>query len=126
MASDSLSGLPAGAAIRVEKNSETQRILHVVMHVDIGKLAFLKQNDRQNQRITIVAAFFDQHGKMITAKEGRMDLALKPETYTRLASTGVNAELSFQVAPGIYSMRAVVGEAVKGGLAASTYPIDLR
>ena len=51
------------------------------MHLDISKLDFAKQNDRQNQRITFVAAFFDPQGKMVTAKEGRMDLALKPETY---------------------------------------------
>jgi VWFA-related protein len=125
---DSLAGVAAGVALRMEKSgsSEGERSLQVIMHLDVSKLEFAKQNDRQNQRITFVAAFFDQQGKMVTAKEGRMDLALKPETYDRLAGTGVNAELTFQMPPGVYKLRAVVAEAVKGGIAASTYPIDVR
>lgn len=126
--SDSLAGVAAGVALRMEKfgSGESQRSVQVIAHLDISKLGFAKQNDRENQRITFVAAFFDAQGKMVTAKEGRMDLALKPETYNRLVKEGLNAELSFQMPPGVYKLRAVLGEAVKGGIAASTYPIDLR
>jgi VWFA-related protein len=126
LGSDSVAGIAAGVALRMEKASESGRAVRVIWHLDIAKLAFAKQNDRQNQRITFVAAFFDAQGKIATAKEGRMDLALRPETYDRLAGTGVNAELTFQMPPGVYKLRAVVGEAVKGGMAASTYPIDVQ
>ncbi len=124
--SDSLAGLAAGVALQMDKISESQRTIHVIVHLDISKLEFAKQNDRRSQRITFVAAFFDAAGKMTTAKEGRMDLALKPETYDRLAKSGVNAELTLQASPGAYKMRAVVAESVKGSMAASTYPIDVR
>jgi hypothetical protein len=124
--SDSLAGLAAGVALQMDKASESQRTIHVIVHVDISKLEFASRNDRRSQRITFVAAFFDAAGKMVAAKEGLMDLALKPETYGRLAKTGVNAELTLQASPGAYKMRAVVAEAVNGGMAASTYPIDVR
>jgi VWFA-related protein len=126
MASDALAGMAAGVALQMEKRSDSQREVRVIVHLDISKLEFAKQNDRQTQRIAFVAAFFDSQGKIVTAKEGRMDLALKPETYGRLANTGVNAELTFQMPPGVYKLRAVVEEALKGGMAASTYPIDVR
>ena len=110
----------------MEKVSESERAVRVIVHVDISKLGFAKQNDRDNQQISFLAAFFEAQGKMVTAKEGRMDLALKPETYDRLVKEGVNAELTLQMPPGVYKLRAVVGEAVKGDIAASTYPIDVR
>jgi hypothetical protein len=55
-----------------------------------------------------------------------MDLALKPETYDRLVKTGLNAELSFEVAPGVYGLREVVEEAVQSKLSSATHSVDLR
>ncbi len=126
MGADSLAGVAAGVSLRMEKVSESERAVRVIVHVDISKLGFAKHNDRVNQQISFVAAFFDAQGKMATAKEGKMDLTLKPETYDRLVKEGVNAELTLRMPPGVYKLRAVVGEAVKGGIAASTYPIDVR
>jgi len=125
-ASDALDGVAAGVVLQVTKRSESERVVQLTIKVDAGKLAFVKQGDRQTQRLMLVAAFFDEQGRIVTAREGEMDLALKPETYERVAKTGVNAELSFLVAPGTYNMRAVVGEAVNGAVAASTYSIQVK
>jgi hypothetical protein len=53
-------------------------------------------------------------------------LALKQETYDRLAKTGLNAELSFQMTPGVYGLREVVEEAVESKLSSATHSVDLR
>ncbi|HUB81246.1 MAG TPA: VWA domain-containing protein [Bryobacteraceae bacterium] len=126
MGADSMAGLTAGVALAVEKPSDSQRTVRVVTHVDLSKLSFVKQDDRERQRITFVAVFFDQQGKIAAAKEGRMDLDLKPDTYQRLVRTGVNAALTFPMAPGVYRLRAVVQEAVQGEMAASTYPVEVK
>jgi hypothetical protein len=63
---------------------------------------------------------------MVAAKEGFMDLALKQETYNRLVKTGLNAELSFQMAPGVYGLREVVQESVNGNISSATHSVDLR
>ena len=55
-----------------------------------------------------------------------MDLALKPETYDRLVKTGLNAKLSFQIAPGLYGLREVVQDSVDGKLSSATHSVDLR
>jgi VWFA-related protein len=126
MASDTLTGVSAGLSIQVGKPSASQRTLSVMVHLDISKLAFSTKNDRKIQRITFVTALSDSQGKMVAAKEGRMDLALKAATYENLARTGVNAKLSFELAPGVYSMREVVEEAVNNNMASSTNSVDLR
>jgi len=126
MGTDTLADVAAGVALEIGKGAGAERSVRVITHLDISKLPFGKENDRQSQRITIVAAFFDSQGKIVAAKEGRMELALKPETYGRMSGTGVNADLTFQMPPGVYKLRAVVEEAVKGGIASSTYPIDVR
>jgi VWFA-related protein len=125
-ASDTLTGIPANLSIQVGKPSATQRTLSVIVHLDVSKLAFSAQNGRKTQRITLVTALLDSQGKIVAAKEGRMEFALKEATYESLARTGVNAKLSFEMAPGVYSVREVIEDAVNGSLASSTNSIDLR
>ena len=123
---DTLTGVSAGLSIQVDKPSASQRTLSVIVHLDISKLAFSALNDRKTQRITFVTALLDSQGKMVAAKEGRMELALKGPTYENLARSGVNAKLSFEMTPGVYKLREVVEEAVGGNMASLTNSIDLR
>jgi VWFA-related protein len=121
-----LSDVPAGLTVQLKKPSANERVLSVIVRVDATKLAFGKQDGRKTQKITFVSALLDAQGKVVTAKEGSMDLALTPETYDRLAKSGLNAELTFQVAPGVYWLREVVQEGVNGSLSSSTNSVDLR
>jgi hypothetical protein len=84
------------------------------------------QDDRKKQRIVFVSALLDGQGSLVAAKEGWMDLALTQETYDRLATTGLNAKLTFELAPGVYKLREVVEETVSGHLSSSTNSIDVR
>jgi hypothetical protein len=110
----------------VAKPSTSQRTLSVVVRIDVSKLGFAMQDGRKTQRITFVSALLDAQGNVVSAKEGFMDLALKQETYDRLAKTGLNAELSFQMAPGVYGLREVVQESVNGSISSATHSVDLR
>jgi VWFA-related protein len=124
--SDTVDDFPAGLAIQIGRPSASQRTLSVVVRIDLSKLDFATQDGRKKQRIAFVSALLDAQGKMVEAKEGWMDLALTQETYDRLVKTGLNAELSFQVAPGMYGLREVVEEAVAGKLSSATHSLDLR
>lgn len=125
-ASDTVAEFPAGLAIQVAKPSANQRSLSVIVRIDISKLQFAVQDGRKKQRIAFVSELLDTQGKVVAAKQGWMDLALKEETFNRLAKTGLNAKLSFQLDPGVYQLREVVEEAVEGHLSSSTNSIDLR
>jgi hypothetical protein len=124
--SGSSADVDARVSLQVEKRSEAERAIHVKTHVDISRLPFVSKDDRQNESLVIVAAIFDSQGRIVAAKEGRMELALKPETHDRMMQAGINAELTLMAPPGVYKLRAVVQEANKGSMASSTYPIDVR
>jgi VWFA-related protein len=118
---DTVAEFPVGIAVRQQKEG-----LSVVVNVDITKLRFAKQGDRQVQRIAFTTALIDGQGRIAAAKEGVMDLALTEATYKRLASTGVNAVMTLRVPAGVYKLRQVAEEAVEGKIACSTHPIDIK
>jgi VWFA-related protein len=100
--------------------------LSIIVHVDISKLRFEKQGDRQVQRISFTTALIDGQGRVAAAKEGQMDLALTEATYKRLAASGVNAKITLQVPAGAYKLRQVSEEAVEGKMACSTHAVEVK
>jgi VWFA-related protein len=121
LAVDTVTGFPVGIAVRRGNGT-----LSVVVKVDISKLRFAKQGDRQMQRIAFTTALIDADGKIVAAKEGLMELALTEATYKRLSSTGVSAVLTLPASPGVYKLREVAEEAVDGKLACSTHSIEIK
>jgi VWFA-related protein len=99
--------------------------LDVQFHVETANLQFPRKDDRHTQRFTLVAALFDAEGKLIAAKEGTMELALKDESFARFNQTGVNASLTLSAPAGAYHVRAVVQDGVENKIAASTYSVQV-
>lgn len=118
---DTEAGFPVGIAVK-----QTQGTLAVTVSVDISKIRFMKQGDRQVQRIAFTTALIDAKGQIAAAKEGIMDLALTEATYQRLASTGINAVVHLPVSPGAYQLRQVAEEGVEGKIACSTHAVAIR
>jgi VWFA-related protein len=95
------------------------RELNIQTWVEIRELPFKRQEDRYVDVLTLVVALFDGQGNMIAAKEGQMQLALKPETFERFSKTGIKGGMSLEAPPGAYRLRVVVEEA-KGGKMSAT------
>ncbi len=126
MAEDVLAGFPATVATEAGTSPGGHPLIWVTVHVDLRKLTFANKDAHRLQRLTFIAALLDAQGKLVTAKEGRMDLELTETTYTRLIESGVNAKLSLEAAPGAYRLREVVTEALEGKIATSNQPIEIR
>ena len=75
------------------------RRLSLNIHVDARGLPLQRQKDIHVERLRFVAALYDLQGTFITGKEAEMDLALKPGSYDRLTSSGINAALSLEAQP---------------------------
>ncbi|MFZ0278544.1 MAG: hypothetical protein WA254_14115, partial [Candidatus Sulfotelmatobacter sp.] len=88
-------------------------------------LPFQHQKDVHVERLIFVAALYDLQGTFITGKEAEMDLALKPRSYERLTSSGINAALSLEAPPGSYSLRSVIQESVEGKITAETHKVQI-
>ncbi len=124
--SSTLADVPADLSIQVAPPSGDQRSVSIAIRIDVAKLQFAEQDGRRKQLIAFVSALLDERGNVVAAKEGFMDLALKPETYQRLTETGLNAVLSFRVPAGLYKLREVVQEELHSSLSSFNRSIDLQ
>jgi VWFA-related protein len=94
--------------------------------LDVNRLQFRIANGRHMQQIVFLTALLDASGNYVTGKESIMDLALTDEKLASLRKDGLKAIATLEAPPGIYQVRTVVREGMKGGLAASTTVVELR
>ncbi len=98
----------------------------MVAHLDIAHLHFKPNDDRQAQRLTIVAVILDQNGAVVAGKRSDLQLNLKHDTYANLLKTGFTAALTLQAPPGAYTARAVAEDAMENKRAAFTIPVEIK
>jgi VWFA-related protein len=121
LADDTVAEFPVGIAVQQAKGA-----FSVIVSIDISKLGFATQGDRRVQKIAFTTALIDAQGKMAAAKESTMDLSLTDATFKLLASTGVNAKVTFEVPAGAYKLRQVAEEGIEGKIACSSHAIEVK
>jgi VWFA-related protein len=124
MAADVPAQFPVKLTPSVNKTGAANSALSLLIHVDLAALKFNQRDDRHVQKLVFIGAIFDAGGKIVAAKEGAMDFALKDETFTRLTGGGVNAALTLNAPPGSYRVRVVVADA-EGKVAAINQNIEI-
>jgi hypothetical protein len=118
-------GLPVDVNAHVEKASDRESRLAVMIHVDVRLLHFRKDGDRSVDKLIFHTTLFDRDGKYVTAKEASLDLHLKDATLEKFTQTGINAKTSFPVAPGTYRIREVVRDTESKGMSALNYVVEV-
>ena len=88
-------------------SNETARVT-VMTHIDIKELRFRKNEGRNYNNLTIVAAVFDRNGNYVTGNQKLLEMRLKDETIEQRARTGFTLRSTFDVKPGAYLIRLVV------------------
>jgi VWFA-related protein len=106
--------------------SATGREVKIGVHVDLSSLPYMKRGDRSVERLIIVTALFDSRGGFLTGQETIMDLKLKDDTRRKLASEGIDAKLSMQLANGSYRLRSVVQEEASGRMGAVSKDLQIQ
>ena len=125
LSSDILQDMPAliNAGSGTTPAGETG--VRIVIHLDLQNLHWDSKAGVRSQKVTVVAALFDEKANFITGKESQMDFHLKDDTFQRMAQ-GLNAGLTLIAPPGRYRLRTVVEEAAGGRLAATAQPVEIR
>jgi hypothetical protein len=100
-------------------------LVWVSVHIDLKRLSFTRRNGHRLQGLTFITALIDTNGKVVAAKEGRMDLELSEVAFARMTKTGLNAKLSLDAPPGTYRLREVVQEAVSGKIVALNQSLEV-
>lgn len=80
----------------------------VLCHMDVKRLKFRKETDRNNDNLVVVSALFDRNGNLAQAIKKTIDFKLKDETLQRLQGPGITLRTQFDVKPGTYLLRVVV------------------
>jgi len=122
---DEVRNLPAEVTAQVEKASDGESKLTVMIHVDIRQLQFRKEGDRSVDKLIFHTTLFDRDGKYVIAKEASLDLHLKDATLEKFAQSGINAKTSFEVAPGTYRVREVVRDTESSGTSALNCTVEV-
>jgi VWFA-related protein len=93
--------------------------------VDINRLQFTTANGRHMQQLVLLMTLLDAGGNFVTGKESIMDLALRDEKLASLKKDGLKTVATLNAPAGIYQVRTIIREGMKGGLSASTTAVEL-
>jgi hypothetical protein len=126
MASDALTMIPVNLEVKTMKLQNGDSDLNLTARVDVAKLPFRKENDRNTERLIMVTALFNERSEFLTGTEQIVDLALKAETLAKLTREGFSAKLSVEAPPGNYRVRQVVVEVATGKMAAINQNLIVR
>ena len=116
--------LPVDLHTQFFKPDPADAKLTIVARVDLKRLHFRKQDGRNNDNLTVVAALFDRDGNFVNANEKLITMRLRDGTLERLNS-GITVKTNFDVKPGAYVVRLVVRDAEGQMMAAENGAIDI-
>jgi len=105
---DEIHDLPAILQTQYFKTDNGDATLSTVAKIDIGKLTFHKDGDRNRNDITVVTGLFDNDGNYVAGAQKVVEMRLLDETLQKHAGSGFAVKNSFSVHPGRYVVRMVV------------------
>jgi VWFA-related protein len=122
-----LSDIPATVALAAGPPTDGTAIpVSIGITIDVSRLQFTIAKGRHMQQLVFLMALLDANGVFVIGKESIMDLALTDEKLASLKKGGLKAVATLNARAGIYQMRTVIREGMKGALSASTTAVELR
>jgi hypothetical protein len=116
--------IPARIAVQAIKVSNTQERLRVVTHLDLQLLEFSKEQGQNVNHLTMAAALLDQNGFKQQGQEKDLDLHLPDAKLAQLRKDGLTLEISFDLKPGLYTVREVFRDE-NGAMSAMSRHLDV-
>jgi len=122
---DEIRDLPATLATRYFKLENGDVKLSAVATIDIKKLTFHKEADRNLNDVTVETGIFDEDGNFVTGFEKVVTLKLLDGTLEKLMRSGIGVKSTFTVHPGRYVVRMVVRDTGDQLMAAQSSVVEL-
>lgn len=99
--------IPVDLNLQFFKASAYNARLSVMARVDIKHLHFRKAEDRNLDNLTITSGVFDRNGNFVKGIQKVVEMRLRDQTLASLPDSGINVRTTFDLAPGVYSVRLV-------------------
>jgi VWFA-related protein len=123
---ETLRGVPTAVSLAGGAPKDGAVPVSIGITVDVNGLQFATDHGRHVQQLVFLVALLDSSGGFVTGKESIVDLALSDAKLASFKRDGLKTVATLDAPPGVYRVRTVVREAVKGGLAAITTAVELR
>jgi len=108
---DEMTEIPLDLGTQFMKVGDDKAKLAVLVKLDIRKLKYRKEEDRNKNELTLVCGVFDRNGVYVTGIQKLIEMRLKDETLEKRLDGGITIRNSLDVKPGRYSLRVVVRDA---------------
>lgn len=105
---DEVHDLAAVLQTQYFKTDNGDATLSAVTKVDVRKLSFRREGDRNRDDLTVVTGLFDNDGNFMTGEQKIIEMRLLDDTLGKRAGNGFAVKNSFTVHPGRYVVRMVV------------------
>lgn len=122
---DDMRELPLNVSTQFFKTDNVNAKLSLVAHIDLGSIHFLKEDGRNVDDLTLVAAFFDTDGNYITGTSETIQMHLRDATLDKLSHSGISVKASVGVKAGSYLMRVVVRDSQSARIAALSRAVTI-
>jgi len=99
--------------------------LSLLIKVDVKKLKFRKEEDRNADELTVVCGLFDRNGVYVTGVQKRIDMRLKDDTLATRLDNGIVVRNTLDVKPGVYTVRLVVRDAEGAMMSARNGAVEI-
>ena len=118
--------IPLGINTQFFRSGDVDANLSVVAHLDIRGLPYKKEEGRNRDVLTVVAALFDLNGNYIAGEQRVLTLRLKDETLEKRLDSGIRVKSSFNVKLGSYVVRVVARDGEGQMMASDNTLVDIQ
>lgn len=108
---EEMNDIPVELHTQFFKSGENTARISLVIKVEVKRLKFRKEEDRNCDELTVVAGLFDRNGVYAAGNQKKIEMRLKDETVEKRLDGGLTIRSSFDIKPGTYSVRLVVRDA---------------
>ena len=105
---EEMSDIPVDMHTQFFKSGAEAAKLSLLIKVDVKKLKFRKDGDRNYDDLTVVCGIFDRNGVYVTGVQKKIEMRLLDLTLEKRVDNGIVIRNSLDVKPGIYTVRLVV------------------
>jgi VWFA-related protein len=122
---EEMNDIPVDMHTQFFKSGAEAAKLALLIKLDVKKLKFRKENDRNNDELVIVCGVFDRNGVYVTGVQKRIEMRLKDETLESRLDNGMVVRNTLDVKPGVYTVRLVVRDAEGAMMSARNGAVEI-
>ena len=122
---EAIQDLPATLQTQYFKRKDGDATLSAVTKVDVKKLAYRKDGERNRNDLTIVTGVFDNDGNFVNAERKVLEMQLLDETLVNRLDSGISVKSSFTVHSGRYVVRMVVRDSEGQTMSAQSSMVEI-